>query len=70
LEPLPQNQLSAPPVVPALILGGRLQRFSGFGVISSIRTLSPISFAIAKALALSFVVKTVRQLGFSKTLTT
>ncbi|MER9279595.1 hypothetical protein [Mesorhizobium sp. M0522] len=40
-----------------------------FGVISSIRAPSPISFSIASALALSFVVSTVRQYGFSKTLT-
>ncbi|MER9222973.1 hypothetical protein NKI48_29580 [Mesorhizobium sp. M0644] len=40
-----------------------------FGVISSIRAPSPISFSIASALTLSFVVSTVRQYGFSKTLT-
>ena len=40
------------------------------GVISSIRALSPISFAMAKALSLSLVVSTVRQCGFSNTLTT
>ena len=44
--------------------------FFTFGVISSIRTLSPISFAIAKAFALTLVVSTVRHCGFSNTLTT
>ncbi|MER8576933.1 hypothetical protein NKH19_32815 [Mesorhizobium sp. M1338] len=38
----------------------RRERLFGFGVISSTRTLSPISFAIARALALSLVVSTVR----------
>jgi hypothetical protein len=43
---------------------------SPFGVISSTRTLSPISLAQASALALSLVVSRVRQCGFSNTLTT
>ncbi len=46
------------------------QRPFTFGMISSTRTLSPISLAQASALALSSVVNTVRQCGASNTLTT
>jgi len=54
----------------ALAIVARPYGLFGFGVISSIRTLSPISFAIAKAFALTLVVSTVRHCGFSNTLTT